>query len=363
MCGPDISSVVDLYAVPIWSNLMTNHESSVKLSKCNFNHRFHFIALADRFKASNQAVLTASLLEQAFLFWASVWHQLWKRQQLSGGRIQSWKNALRPQVQAKQLLSYPAFESHQDLRFLDIKKCWSCCRIGAESGYTMGAEGDGSFDLSTHAASNKSMAWLDEAGRKPSISLRLWIIFCWMNSFMNAFLGSSMGVETSVPLKLWASQMQTMKTAFSNASSWRNSKWIWLPQVGLPWPPSLLVSMDYAAQMQVRVPGSCLLIIYGWHVNLERKASAVCRLWLPWAAGSPSAHWGYPPPATAPPGVAPHAPGPITPVSRSSGSDTTLPWRMASVELPRNQRRWMCVLNQVGSIRELLLVLLPLQVT
>ena len=28
----------------------------------------------------------------------------------------------------------------------------------------------------------------------------------------------------------------------------------------------------------------------------------------------PSAHWGYPP-ATAPPGVAPHAPGPITPAA------------------------------------------------
>ena len=81
------------------------------------------------------------------------------------------KNALRPQVQAKQRLSYPALESHEDLRYQEMLILLQ--GLAPKVGTPWVLKALVFFDLSTHAASNKSMAWLDEAGRKPSISLRL----------------------------------------------------------------------------------------------------------------------------------------------------------------------------------------------
>lgn len=154
----------------------------------------------------------------------------------------------------------------------------------------MGAEGLGFFwfvDTCGKQQIHGMVGWSWEKAKHQSETVKFWVIFCWMNSFMNAFLGSSMGVETSVPLKYEPLRCKPWRLPF-RCFEGRNSKWIWLPQVGLPWPPSLLVSMDYAAQMQVRFQVAAFLISI-WYLLMacqSRTASAVCRLWLPWAAGS-----------------------------------------------------------------------------
>lgn len=218
-------------------------------------------------------------------------------------------------MQAKQRLSYPALESHQDLRFLDIKKCWSCCRDWRRKWVHHGCWRRWVFwfvDTCGKQQIHGMVGWSWEKAKHQSGTVKFWVIFCWMNSFMNAFLGSSMGVETSVPLKYEPLRCKPWRLPF-RCFEGRNSKWIWLPQVGLPWPPSLLVNYGLCRANAGSVPVAAiwyLLMACQSRMNSIRSLQALASMsgWVP------SAHWGYPP-ATAPQGVAPHAPGPITPAA------------------------------------------------
>lgn len=213
-----------------------NHESSVKLSKCHCT-RWSL----QGFKSSRlNSILAGTGLPVLSLSVASTLKTAttvrWKNTKL--------KNALRPQVQAKQRLSYPALESHQDLRFLDIKKCWSCCRDWRRKWVHHGCWRPWFFwfvDTCGKQQIHGMVGWSWEKAKHQSETVKFWVIFCWMNSFMNAFLGSSMGVETSVPLKYEPLRCKPWRLPF-RCFEGRNSKWIRLPQVGLPWPPSLLVN-------------------------------------------------------------------------------------------------------------------------
>ena len=126
---------------------MMNYESSVKLSICHFNCRFHIIALGTqqrsrhhRFKASNQAVLTASLLEQALPFEPQCGISF---ENVNNCQVEEYKvekcleaaSAIKSTIELSRIRrpsrSYIA-------RNVDL-----VTGIGAKSGYTMGAEGLG----------------------------------------------------------------------------------------------------------------------------------------------------------------------------------------------------------------------------
>ena len=72
-------------------------------------------------------------------------------------------------------------------------------------------------------------------------------------------------------------------------------------------------------------------------------------------SGWTQAHWGYPPPATAPPGVAPHAPGPITPAAPVV---VTPPYPGGWPQSSSQESSVGCVLNQVIQFVTLLVLYL-----